>query len=165
MTKNEFIQEAALRIVSTWSSRTEFTIGAVAPAAKALADDVWAVMDDESAPSGFPDGTEPEVLSGFPDDAKIYDVAEEIARLEALDIEKRKADARTKGRFNCYYQKGGLDIRFLGVCKHNRVHQFETVKELISMGRHDFSSLPKIGPKTMYLLDQALDNLYNIKSW
>lgn len=165
MTKNEFIQEAALRLISAWANAGSFTTEELAKAAKALADDVWKQFDDEaevlsdSSADATP-SSDAEVLAAFPDNEPIQTVAKEIARLETLELEAKRAHYKTS-----YYQSGGLDIRFLNVCKRYDGPHIDTVKDLIDFGRHDFSDLRNIGPHTLKLIDQALDNLYNIKSW
>ena len=51
MTKFEFIQEAALRLLGMQTEATDFTCKAVASAAKKLADEVWEYeMEDQIAP-------------------------------------------------------------------------------------------------------------------
>ena len=164
MTKNEFIQEAALRLISA-SVYEQVTVELLASAARHIADEVWAVLDDEaevlsdSSADATP-SSNAEVLAAFPDNEPLQTVAKEIARLETLELEAKRAHYNTN-----YYQSGGLDIRFLNVCKWNKVQPITTVKDLIDFGRHNFSELRNIGPHTMKLVDQALDNLYNIKSW
>lgn len=146
MTKFEFIQEAALRLIT---AKPDATMGQIADWATDLAGEFFHEYEQP---------TEPEVLTAFPDGESVQVVAKEIARLEALDVEERKAKYR-------YGQKGGLDVRFLGVCKYGTGYGINTVKDLIAIGRDSFSRFHNMGPKTMRLLDKALDNLYNIKSW
>ena len=157
MTKNEFIQEAALRLITAWAG-CSFTSENVADAAKQIADEVWKLFDEQPATGGSP--AEAEVLEAFPDNEPIQTLAKEIARLETLELQAKRAHNNTT-----YYQKVGLDIRFLNVCKFGCVREIDTVKDLIDFGRHEFSRLRNIGPHTMKLVDQALENLYNIKSW
>ena len=159
MTKNEFIQEAALRLISACADAGSFTTENVAAAAKALADEVWKQFDDEAEVlSGSP--AEGEILAIIPDNEPIQTVANEISRLETLELQAKRAHYDTT-----YYQSGGLDIRFLNVCKRYDGPHIKTVKDLIDFGRHNFTELRNIGPHTMKRVDQALDNLYNIKSW
>jgi len=158
MTKNEFIQEAALRLITAWGGRS-FTSWNVADAAKQIADEVWKLFDDEQPATGG-STAEAEVLEAFPDNEPIQTIAKEIARLETLELQAKRSHYNTTN-----YQKGGLDIRFLNVCKFGCGREIDTVKDLIDFGRHEFYSLRNIGPHTMKLVDQALDNLYNIKSW
>lgn len=48
MTKNEFIQEAALRLISAWASTAaSFRTEEVATAAKNIADEVWKLFKFE----------------------------------------------------------------------------------------------------------------------
>ena len=156
MTKNEFIQEAALRIVSAWSSCAEFTTGSVATAAKALADDVWEVMDSEEP-------AEPEVLEMVPDNEKVQTLAKEIARIERYEVEQKNAIKKNQGwHGRNYYQISGADVRFLNVCHHEGI---STLGDMMRIGRQGFSRLRNMGPLTMELVDKAIENLYNIKSW
>ena len=154
MTKNEFIQEAALRLLTT---RPDATMGQIADWATDLAGEFF---HEQEQPS------EKEMLTAFPDDDKVQVVAKERARLEKEAIDRKNAEYKEKGWF-CHYQKSGADIRFLNVCYDTSRGQnrIETVKDIIDCGSRNFERRRNMGHLTMDFLDKALENLYNIKSW
>ena len=149
MTKFEFIQEAALRLVTAWA---EFTTESVATAAKALADEVWNQSDEE----------QPEVPE--PANEKVQILANEIKRIEEETIAEKNAMKRNEGWkiHRNYYQKAGADIRFLTVCHNENIN---TIGDMLNIGSQRFRNLRNMGPLTMRFVNQALENLYNIKAW
>ena len=153
MTKNEFIQEAALRLLQADS---QFTAELLASVARHIADEVWKQLDDEHP-------AEKEVLAMVPDNEKVKTLAKEIARIENYEVEQKNAIKRNQGwNGRNYYQISGADVRFLNVCQHEDI---STLGDMMRIGRHGFSRLRNMGPLTMKLVDKALENLYNIKSW
>lgn len=155
MTKQEFIQEAALRLI-TAGTCIEF----IASAAKQVADEVWKVVDEEQP-------AEPERPATSPESESVLVVANEIKRLEQEAIGKKNREALEKGWLYVRNQRSGLDIRFLNVCAGNWDSEIKisTVKELLDCGRRGFSRRKNMGPNTLHLVDQALANLYNITVW
>ena len=155
MTKNEFIQEAALRLITAWGG-CSFTSENVADAAKNIADEVWKLFNDEQP-------AEPQVLAMVPDNEKVQTLAKEIARIERYEVEQKNAIKKNQGwNGRNYYQISGADVRFLNVCHHEDI---STLGDMMRIGRHGFSRLRNMGPLTMELVDKAIENLYNIKSW
>ena len=160
MTKFEFIQEAALRILSACP---EYPSGSIGDKAAELADEVWT---HEDRPEQEEAEEEPELLAAFPDGESIQVVAKEIARIEEEEIAEKNRQMKARGGWLCY-QKAGADIRFINVCRSDYRGQksINTVKELIDCGRHDFGRRHQMGKLTLKLVDKALENLYNIKAW
>ena len=191
MTKFEFIQEAALRLISVGASKEGFyglmptvTLGPdmnpnsigeyISGWAKEIADEVWKLQgSDEPVQGSKVQGSseEPEVLTAFPDTDTVQVLAKEIARLEAEQIDRENEKAESKGlkgwKGRPYRQVSGADSRFLSCCNDERYgySRIDTVKDLIACGRHAFRRRRNMGEKTMDLLDKALENLYNIKAW
>lgn len=159
MTKFEFIQEAALRILSACP---EYPNGSIGDKAAELADEVW-THEEKPEPA---QEHEPEILKCFSDEESILAVAKEIARIEEEEIAEKNRQLKAKGGWGCY-QKAGADIRFINVCRsvYRGQKSINTVKELIDCGRHDFGRRNQMGKLTLNLVDKALENLYNIKAW
>lgn len=157
MTKQEFIQEAALRILARDS---ESSMISIADYAAELAAEVWKRFGKEPEQH-----EEPEVLTAFAARDTVQVVAREIARLETEFIEAENAKLKEKGH-SYRRQKSGADIRFLNCCSYDVGYQeINTVTDLIAYGRNNFICRRNIGRKTIKLVDKALGNLYNIKSW
>ena len=152
MTKQEFIQEAALRLITATDVRYS-VLEEKAKMARILADEVWNQFDDEQ---------EEEPTSSFENDS-VQVVAKEIARLEAEDVELENDKLGSK-----VHHKAGLDIRFLTVCRA-QYSSYEscisTVKELVDCGRVAFARRKNMGPLTLRYVDKALYNLFGITSW
>lgn len=177
MTKFEFIQEAALRLISVGACEVEVhgqpgqsVEQWVSGMAAAIADEVWkhGPQEEETALKAV----EPEVLTKVPDGESVNVVAKEIARLEREQIEAMNEKHRKEAKEYGYvhrriYHISGLDTRFLAACIRTTTRQREivTVKDLIDEGRSAVARRVNMGKKTMDLLDKALENLYNIKSW
>ncbi len=160
MTKNEFIQEAALRLTTAWASTAaSFKSEDVAIAAKRIADDLWKPIEEEHS-EAF------ELLTAFPDNEPIQTVAKEIARLEKEQADKKNAGYKEKGWF-CHYQKSGADVRFLNLCRDTRRghKQILTVADLLEEGCLAFNRRYGVGQTLTDYIGKALDNLYNIKTW
>lgn len=166
MTKNEFIQEAALRTLSIkFGCDNKIYAEPIAEFAKALADEVWKHLDNKAEVLGG-SPAEQQVLAMVPDNEKVQTLAKEIARIERYDIEQKNAIKKNQGwNGRNFYHISGADVRFLNVCKFGCDREIDTVKDLIDFGRHNFSRLRNMGPLTMELVDKAIENLYNIKSW
>ena len=151
MTKQEFIQQAALTILNLQAYETVSTT-AIAELAKGLADKVWKQFEEQD-----PQPEEPKEQTEYPYNEYIQTVEEKIDMLEYDRLERlRKKNHPWK------YKKSGYSARFASVCKRGEIH---TVGQLLKMGRKYFSLLNNVGPKLLELIDQALDELYNIKTW
>lgn len=162
MTKNEFIQEAALRLITAWSDAGSFTTEELAQAAKQIADNVWEQFDDDKPEKS----DEPAYNSDT-----VQVLMKEIARIEKEEIDEKNRKSRedaAKHGWCCYtYQSSGADVRFVNICRDERRCQvrIDTIGELISCGRNNFSRRLGVGKKTLELIDKTLENLYNIKTW
>ena len=153
MTKQEFIQEAALRMIAASDVRYS-VLEEKAKMARILADEVY---KEEEQPA------EPEKPSDSLDKESVNKVADEIARLEAEDVVLKNDKLGSK-----VHKKAGLDIRFLTVCRAQYSSYdscISTVKELVDCGRVAFARRKNMGPLTMKYVDKALENLYGITSW
>ena len=110
MTKEEFIQEAALRLLTTWvSAPTSFKAEDVATAAKNVADEVWKQFEDEK-----PDESKDPSYNS--DTVQV--LAKEIARLEKEEIERKNKEAKDKKWLS--YQVRGAGVRFINICRDTR---------------------------------------------
>lgn len=138
MTKQEFIQEAALRLIS----RPDMPLADIAGAARELADQL------------FPGTTS---QKGNPETDSIAVLLKEVKRVEDQEVNEQKK------RCNGYGQRGGLDIRLHNffISKNN----IETVGDLLRHGRRELQKGRNIGPHTVECVDQALQNLYDITEW
>ena len=159
MTKFEFIQEAALRLLSACPEEPNGWIG---DKAAELAEEVWT---HEEKPESAQEH-EPEILKCFSNEESILAVAKEIARIEEEEIAEKNKQLKARGGWG-RYMKSGADIRFVNVCRsvYRGQKSINTVKELIDCGRHDFRRRYQMGKLTLNLIDKALKNLYDIKSW
>ena len=153
MTKQEFIQEAALRLITAWPNCCDMAKD-IPDTARALADELYKEEEQEA---------EPEKPSDSLDKESVNKVADEIARLEAEDVVLKNDKLGSK-----VHKKAGLDIRFLTVCRA-QYSSYEscisTVKELVDCGRVAFARRKNMGPLTLRYVDKALENLYGITSW
>ena len=143
MTKNEFIQEAALRLLN---SRIAFTTKETAEYARALADQIYG--EDEEEPV-IPYSNEP--ISNLIREIDRMDEEEKAARNEQLS-------PGTRWRYN---KKGHARIAQTA-CESESI---ETVAGLLAFGRYNFLHLYNMGPIVIASVDKALMNLYNIKTW
>lgn len=150
MTRQEFIQEAALRLISVLP---EQPMDYIAISAKELADQLF---HDEEEPQ------EPEVLTGIPDKEPIGNLLREIDRIdEEICYQKREQYKECKARNKP--QKNGYAERVRGVCHYDI--DITYVADLINYGRSSFKKKRNIGEKCCVIIDKALENLYDIKAW
>lgn len=160
MTKNEFIKEAALRLLTTWvCNTTNFNSKDVASCAKQLADEVWMQFDEEQQ-------EDPEAPTPLPHDVNISVLADEMERIEKRCIEEKNEDNRNRG-LTWRYQISGVRARFTNICNDTSMGRKEirTVADLMEEGKANFMRRYNVGHKTIELIDKALENLYYIKSW
>lgn len=147
MTKNEFIQEAALRILARDS---ESSMISIADYAAELAYEVWKRMDKDTKPMEIK-----EVKMAVPDmddHRSIVALANEINRLEHERMKDKNYRIRT----------ARTHARFLRVCDQYNV---ESVSDLLQCGRASFRYFHNVGPLTMSLVDEALRTLYGMDVW
>ena len=158
MTKEEFIQEAALRILARDG---ESSMISIADYAAELAAEVWNRLSDEQ-PEQPKD--EPVILKCFSNDESVNVVANEIGRIEKEEVKEKNEDLKARGLLQHWgaYQASGADVRFSNVCEY---YNIKTVPELINYGRAKFRRCKNMGEKTICLVDKALESLYDIKSW
>lgn len=150
MTKQEFIQKAALTILDNQACEG-VSPTAIAVFTRELADEVWKQFEEEKQPE------EPKEQTEYLYNEYIETLEEKIEMLEYDKLERlRKKNHPWK------YKKSGYSARFASVCKGEEIH---TVGQLLNMGREYFSQLRHVGPKLLELIDQALNELYNIKTW
>lgn len=137
MNKNEFIIEAALRMVGNYQG---VTMEDIAGMARDLADELY---------------PEAPIHHGKPDTDSIEVLLKEVAKVEEQHVEELKKDYR-------YRQKGGLDIRLRNAIASCSI---ETVGDLLKYGRRELQKTRNVGPHTVECVDEALLNLYNITTW
>ena len=150
MTRQEFIQEAALRLIS---ARPNTPMGDIADLANALA--VYIYKDEPEAPSEPAKPAPPvSASSDFKSDS-LEDLLREVDRIEAADVEERK-------KSGMYCQMAGFAVRLANVLRREKV---ETVGELMALGSRGMIRKQDVGPGCISLLKRAFENLYNIKNW
>jgi len=143
MTKQEFIQEAALRMTFLLPERR---VSELADLARGLANSIY----DEEEP-------EPE-LTPNPHD---FDPVEKILReTERIDEEETR-DRIEEGRAYKIQKKGYAERLRTAF----RANDITTLGELLNFGRSRFKKTRCIGEHSCAIIDKALDNLYNIKEW
>lgn len=148
MTKHEFIQEAALRLIG---ARPSEQMSEIHRLAKKLADLIY--PDDEEVSS---DPVRPAPT--------VSDLSEEpIDNLlaEVISVEHERVENKIQ-RHGCHFQVGGVNVRVYNVV---RGYDICTVSGLLKNGRVWFAKQRGIGPICVELVDKALENLYGIKSW
>lgn len=150
MTKQEFIQEAALRLLS---SQLAYTMKEVTDNSRALADEIYG-KDEEQ---------EPEILTAIPADEPITNLFFEIDRLDWEERMCRVDEYKVKyPKWKFRPQKSGYAERVRKICSVLGIKQ---VINLIDFGRSKFRRQQNIGEKTIEIVNEALMNLYNVKSW
>lgn len=143
MTRQEFIQEAALRILG---SHFAYTMKEIAENARSLADEIYGEEEEEPE---IPYSNEP-----------ISAVIKEIDRMDCEEREAKnmKLPLGTPWRYN---KRGHARIAQTA-CERESIL---TVAGLLAFGRSDFLGIYNIGPKVIKSVDKALENLYNIQKW
>lgn len=86
----------------------------------------------------------------------IREVYLEIQRIEEAEKEEKIQKGRSR------VQKKGHANRFLNVA---RMHDIETVGQLVEYGKAEFMLLPNIGRQCADYVSMALKNLYGIDKW
>lgn len=153
MTKQEFIQEAALRLIS---ARPECSMVWVADNAEQLA----AFLYDEPYPHAGRVRVVPPVTDPKADEIEI--LAREVYRLE----EEMKKEMDRK-----YLERTGYEYNHKKTNIASRIHKafvaegICTVGDMLKRGRTGILKVPKVGRMCIELIDKALCNLYNIKTW
>lgn len=143
MTKQEFIQEAALRMLA---SQFAYTMKEIAEHVRNLANEIYG--EDEKEPE-IPYSNEP--------------ISAVINEIDRMDCEERDANnAQLSPNTPWRYNKKGHAMIAQTACKRESI---ETVAGLLAFGRRNFLGMYNIGPKVASSVDKALENLYNITKW
>jgi len=153
MTKQEFIQEAALRLIGARPSEPMCEIHRLA---KNLADLIY--PDDEEVSS---DPVRPiPTRSDLPKDDISY-LLQEAYRVEHQMA--REYERKFKERHGYFpFKREGIAAR---IQKRFIVERISTVGDLLERGRTGILKTPGFGKKSIELIDQALLNLYCIETW
>ena len=152
MTKDEFLQEAALRLIT---ARPEAPMGEIADLARDLAGEFFHENESDKAKEAIKD------LGVLVGDDPISVLISEIDRLDEEEKRQLTEKAKTRG-WNTKYQKSGYAERVGKLC--NRLGYYY-VTGFVCMGRSSFRKERQIGEKCAEIVDKALLNLYGIKSW
>ena len=99
-----------------------------------------------------------EILTG-----KIFDIIEAFALEDNWDKSVDKAPISTViGQIGKNRWDPGYRMRLTRIFKDCNI---TTVGELLRIGSHDFRKVRNIGNGAISRIDEALEELYNIKSW
>ena len=142
MTKQEFIQEAALRMTFLLPERR---VSELADLARGLANSIY----DEEEP-------EPELTPNPHDSEPVEKILREAERID----EEETRDRIEEGRAYKSQKKKICRLR-----NAFRANDITTLGELLNFGRNRFKKTRYIGELSCAIVDKALDNLYNIKAW
>jgi len=160
MTKLEFMQEAALRLVATRPDVDNMCI--IVGWVKDLTKGIF--NEEEIIDADFEE--EPRHILSIQDvvkDRGINELLEEIDKIETIDVQERNVkQIKRTGRHDVYFQKGGYAKRIGNVFKENNI---DTIGMLLGLNRNTFSKLYKVGKKSVGYIDKALYNLYGITNW
>ena len=141
MTKQEFIQEAALRMTFLLPERR---VSEIADLARGLANSIY----DEEEP-------EPELTPNPRDFDPVEKILQEVERMDEED------DRIEEGRAYKIQKKGFVERLRTAF----RANDITTLGELLNFGRNRFKKTRYIGELSCAIVDKALENLYNIKGW
>lgn len=155
MTKLEFIQEAALRLIT---AKPQKLMGEIADMARILADEIF--MENGSiSKERTTNLLAIQVAAG-------NDISDLVKEIDKIDVESTKElNNKYKEKYewvHSYFQKGGLAVRAEKIFSEENI---KTVGELLDIGRDMFSRKKNIGIKTVEIIDKALFNLYGITNW
>ena len=142
MTKQEFIQEAALRMTFLLPERR---VSEIADLARGLANSIY--DEEESEPELTPNPRD------FDPVEKILQEAERMGEEETRDRIGEGRDYKSQKKKICRLRNAF------------RANDITTLGELIIFGREVFKKTRYIGEHSCAIVDQALENLYNIKKW
>ena len=153
MTKFEFVQEAALRILAA-----NPTLGAasIAKQANNIADEVWKLFD----PAPSEEKKESDTTSFK--DRSIRELINEVDRLDGANIEEIKQMRNGSGYPYRSPQKSGYAVRLTSICRH---YNITTIGELLAVGKYEFRKFRSVGVLCVDLVTRALKNLYGIETW
>ena len=152
MTKQEFIQEAALRLLC---SHFAYTMDEVVQNARDLADEIYGKEDPSDLSRPAPTVSDPKA-----DDIEV--LVREIERVEEEHVSKHNREYQERTGYRGNFQKSGFAVRLRTVSAENGIR---TVGDLLALGRYGFLKLPKVGKLCTEMVDETLGKLYNIKNW
>ena len=145
MTKNDFMLEVALRLIT---ARPDLSMGEIADLASDLAGEFFHEED------------QPEPETPYINEP-ISVVIKEIDRIDIEERDKKNEDARALGH-RWSYSKCGHAAIVRTACNRESI---ETVAGLLAFGRDNFLGIYNVGKKVLVSVDKALENLYDIKNW
>lgn len=136
MTKQEFIEEAVLRLIT----ETSLSCNEVVHRAKEVAFlmyDFEAVNEDATAGKEY-------------ENESLVALFREVERLDILSNKNSKIEKR------------GYRKKFARVCN---VYEIETIKELLKIGSYGLKDARSMGAAILAIVSEALYNLYGIDKW
>lgn len=146
MTKQEFIQEAVLRLLSLEVKPIE-EVGDYVNYATRLAD---AVFQEEAI-------VKEEAMLQFSD--PIQKLLDEIDRIDLEEAKKKIEEYRTTGYSFRKVNKSGRSVRLSNIFNE---HKIKTIGDLLKMGRAELSRTRNVGSICVFRVCDALRNLYGI---
>lgn len=136
MTKQEFIEQAVLRLITQTSLSCNEVVHRAKEVASLMYDDE-AVNEDATAGKDF----ENESLAAL------------FREVERLDILSNK---------NSKIKKRGYSKQFARVCRYLEIN---TIKDLLKTGSYNLKDARSIGEANMAIVSEALYSLYGIDKW
>ena len=136
MTKQEFIEEAVLRLITETSLSCNEVVHRASEVASLMYDDE-AVNEDATAGKDF----ENESLAAL------------FKEIERLDILSNK---------NSKIEKRGYRKKFARVCRYLEIN---TIKDLLKTGSYNLKDARSIGAANLAIVSEALYSLYGIDKW
>lgn len=135
MNKQDFLLEVTLRLVAT--RQPEETINDISSMAVALTDDIFKVKEVLKNKEGqfWSDETDAEPVETI------------ISWIE---------------RKGYGYNSGGYAYKLTKIFKDNNI---KTVGDLLRLGKFEFKKLKQVGKGSYTRIDDALEEMYNIKGW
>ncbi len=146
MTKEEFIQNAALTILSTNQKSPEF----IASYAMRLAKLVYMEDDEETDKNCFVG------MKGI----SVINIIQEVERIDKENTERRIREAKEHGHRGYHPKNKGYASILKKALESLNI---ATVDELMSIGRAEICRCRNVGTGCVEALSNALYNLYNIR--
>lgn len=136
MTKQEFIEQAVLRLITETSLSCNEVVHRASEVASLMYDDE-AVSEDATAGKEY----ENESLAAL---------FKEVERLDILSNRKSKIEKR------------GYAKQFARVCRYLEIN---TIKDLLKIGSYNLKDARSMGDANMAIVSEALYSLYGIDKW
>lgn len=147
MTRQEFIQEAALRLIT---GRPDVLMSEIAELAKTLAREIYG--EELTIPKSEPDITDSiDVLIDYVDKVDLAIREERIAKYEYASCGKGGYSAALRTVLKTAERQHGMKI--------------DTVNDLIAVGSETFLMMRGVGVKMLRAVSRALRELYGITGW